>query len=100
MYMYWANALVQRHEPWTLANKEDKVSRQHINAVLYVAMECLRVCGILLQPIVPVLSDRLLTRLGIPKLNRTVADISEWKNNGFTSLGIKENLINRIKAKT
>lgn len=41
-------------------------------------METLRVCGILLQPIVPELSDMLLKKLGILKEKRMWKDIKPF----------------------
>ena len=38
---------------------------ERLRTVLHVTMESLRVCGILLQPIVPDLSGRLLDKLAV-----------------------------------
>jgi Methionyl-tRNA synthetase len=64
-------------------------------------METLRVCGILLQPIVPELSDTLLKKLGIPKENRMWKDIKpfSWEQNNLCDIAIsaeKLTLYNRI----
>lgn len=41
-----------------------------LNGVLHVTMECLRVSAILLQPIVPKLTDQLLNKLNVPNNER------------------------------
>uniref|UniRef100_T1IW11 Methionine--tRNA ligase, mitochondrial n=1 Tax=Strigamia maritima TaxID=126957 RepID=T1IW11_STRMM len=64
-----ANLFLQSQKPWEFKNDEKRLS-----TIISVAMETLRVCGILLQPIVPVLSDKLLSRLGVSNERRTWHD--------------------------
>ncbi|XP_041347778.1 methionine--tRNA ligase, mitochondrial-like [Gigantopelta aegis] len=74
-----ANALMQHHQPWQLAKSNSASSRQHLDTVVHVAMETLRRCGILLQPVTPGVSDKLLSRLGIsPDSRRLVNAKSAW----------------------
>ena len=47
---------------------------ERLRTVLHVTMESLRVCGILLQPIVPDLSGRLLDKLAVRDSERAWAD--------------------------
>ncbi|CAH8863737.1 unnamed protein product [Trichobilharzia szidati] len=54
-----ANAFITRHTPW---HEKDSLRRQYI---LSVVAEALRICGFLLQPVIPNLSLRLLNRLGV-----------------------------------
>ena len=97
--MHWANALVQTHQPWTLAKSGDAASDQHLRVVLHVAMETLRVCGILLQPMVPQLADRLLTRLGVSPGRRGLADVLRGAGEGaWHPLGEKVTLLSRIQT--
>ncbi|XP_076862025.1 methionine--tRNA ligase, mitochondrial [Brachyhypopomus gauderio] len=58
------NGFIQRHAPWKLncRNIEDKLWH---DTILHVSMECLRIFGILLQPAVPGLADKILSRLGV-----------------------------------
>ena len=72
-YFRWANVLVQDHEPWKLVKSENKEDIAHLKTVLHMALETLRVGGILLQPIVPQFSRMLLDRLGIPQEKRSIA---------------------------
>ena len=98
-HVHWANALVQTHQPWMLVKSEDTTSNQHLRVVLHVAMETLRVCGILLQPMVPQLADRLLTRLGISQHCRGVADVKNGvSENVHHPLGEKVTLLSRIQT--
>ncbi|CAH8635780.1 unnamed protein product [Schistosoma rodhaini] len=53
------NAFITRHSPWT---ERELLKRQFI---LSVVSESLRICALLLQPVIPNLSIRLLHRLGI-----------------------------------
>ena len=97
-HVHWANALVQTHQPWTLVKSGDAASNHHLRVVLHTAMETLRVCGILLQPMVPQLADRLLTRLGVSEEERRVVSIGA----GVASvhpLGDRVTLLNRIQVK-
>ncbi|KAH8873473.1 Methionine--tRNA ligase, mitochondrial [Schistosoma japonicum] len=53
------NAFITRHSPWS---EQEPLRRQ---AVISVVAESLRVCALLMYPVVPNLSHRLLNRLGI-----------------------------------
>ncbi|KAA0709238.1 Methionine--tRNA ligase, mitochondrial [Triplophysa tibetana] len=58
------NGFIQRHAPWKLDQNESK-DKQWLNTILHVSLECLRIYGILLQPVVPDLADKILSRLGV-----------------------------------
>lgn len=62
------NGFVQRHAPWKLDRKEDQ---QWLDTILHVSLECLRMYGILLQPVVPGLADKILSRLGVAPEERS-----------------------------
>ncbi|KAH7962544.1 hypothetical protein HPB52_016818 [Rhipicephalus sanguineus] len=66
------NALVQDAKPWELAKSDSGEVR--LNAVLHVALEVLRVSGIVLQPVIPVLATRILDKLQVPTGERCWAD--------------------------
>lgn len=68
------NAFIQNQKPWTLT--KDATDAPHLNTVLHIAMESLRVCGLLLQPITPNLSHQLLTKLGVPDRDRNVDSLT------------------------
>ncbi|XP_039621924.1 methionine--tRNA ligase, mitochondrial [Polypterus senegalus] len=69
------NGFVQRHAPWKL-NRNDEHDLRWLNTILHVSLECLRVFGILLQPVIPVLADRLLDRLSVESSERTWDDLA------------------------
>ena len=52
-----ANGFVQTMEPWNLKKKGET---DQLQATIAVAMEVARVVGVLLQPIVPSFSERML----------------------------------------
>ena len=64
------NDYIQKEEPWVL-KKTDPMKLEY---VLILGLESLRVSGILLQPIVPKLCDRLLDKLGVPLNKRQWCD--------------------------
>jgi len=61
-----ANLLVQEERPWLLAKEEP----ERRDWVLALVLETLRVAGLLLLPIVPTTSSRLLARLGVREEER------------------------------
>ncbi|KAG7279328.1 hypothetical protein CRUP_019024 [Coryphaenoides rupestris] len=58
------NGFVQRHALWKL-DRDDEGDSRWLDTLLHVALECLRTYGILLQPVVPEASEKLLCRLGV-----------------------------------
>lgn len=68
------NGFVQRHAPWKL-DRTDVKEQRWLDTVIHVSLECLRVYGMLLQPVVPEISDKLLRKLGVAKTERRWADI-------------------------
>ncbi|WFC96413.1 methionine--tRNA ligase [Malassezia brasiliensis] len=63
-----ANEYVQRAAPWSPATPVDGVHR-----AVHLACEALRVCGVLLQAIMPDAMDRLLNALQVAPAERTFA---------------------------
>lgn len=68
------NGYVQSEQPWLLAKSPNERDQQRLQALTYLTLECLRVCGILLQPIVPSIGKQLLDVLAIDSNERTLAD--------------------------
>ncbi|XP_072914341.1 methionine--tRNA ligase, mitochondrial [Hemitrygon akajei] len=58
------NGFFHRHVPWKLDRKITE-ERCWLETILYVTFECLRVYGILLQPVIPAIADQLLSRLAV-----------------------------------
>ncbi|XP_005090898.1 methionine--tRNA ligase, mitochondrial [Aplysia californica] len=97
-HLHWANSLVQAHAPWQLGKSVEPRDQVHLSVVLHVAMETLRVCGILLQPVIPRLAERLLTRLGVPRSERGYQDAQTKAVSGFGQLGEKVLLQKKVNA--
>ncbi|XP_037531631.1 methionine--tRNA ligase, mitochondrial [Nematolebias whitei] len=58
------NGFVQRHTPWKL-DRGDSKDQRWLDTIIHVSLECLRIYGTLLQPVVPEISNKLLNRLGV-----------------------------------
>lgn len=56
-----ANQYLAEREPWKMA----KTDLKHAGETLTVSMECVRIAGILLTPVMPTKCEALLARLGI-----------------------------------
>lgn len=69
------NGFVQRHAPWKL-NRKDVQDQQWIDTIIHVSLECLRIYGTLLQPVVPDISNKLLSRLGVQPGERSWAALN------------------------
>ncbi|KAG7518420.1 methionine-tRNA ligase, mitochondrial [Solea senegalensis] len=69
------NAFVQRHAPWKL-DREDSKDKRWLDTIIHVSFECLRIYGILLQPVVPGISNKLLSRLGVQPGERNWAALN------------------------
>ncbi|RVE67488.1 hypothetical protein OJAV_G00103530 [Oryzias javanicus] len=65
------NRFVQRHAPWRL-DRTDGKDQQWLDTIIHVSLECMRVYGTLLQPVVPDISDKLLARLGVQRNERSI----------------------------
>ncbi|CAL1263371.1 unnamed protein product [Larinioides sclopetarius] len=61
-----ANAFMQFNKPWELVKMKDEKSIETLSTMLHIVLEVLRISGILLQPVIPTLSKRLLTKLQVP----------------------------------
>lgn len=61
-----ANVYFDTAKPWELAREPDNAEAQaKLRSVIYMSLECLRVSGVLLQPVIPGLAGRLLDRMGL-----------------------------------
>ncbi|ELT98029.1 hypothetical protein CAPTEDRAFT_177027 [Capitella teleta] len=90
------NGFMQHHQPWQMA-KDPKCAAE-LAVVLHVAMESLRVAGILLQPVIPNLASELLNRLSVPANQRTFSN-AERSFPGDSPLGMDTGpLYRRLKS--
>ncbi|NXS63175.1 SYMM protein, partial [Brachypteracias leptosomus] len=58
------NSFFQRHRPWKL-DRRDPAEQLWLDTIIHVTLECLRVYGMLLQPVVPHTADKVLSRLAV-----------------------------------
>ncbi|XP_055629470.1 methionine--tRNA ligase, mitochondrial [Toxorhynchites rutilus septentrionalis] len=70
--LHAANGFFEGTTPWTLKKSEDK---PRLRTILNITMEVLRQAGIILQPIVPVMSGQLLDKLSVPRKRRLWSDL-------------------------
>ena len=64
--VHWANALLAKTEPWKLVKSSDPRDKLECDGVVRTCCDVTRRCAILLQPIVPEMSERVLRRLAVP----------------------------------
>ncbi|NXN96716.1 SYMM protein, partial [Rhinopomastus cyanomelas] len=70
-----SNSFFQRHKPWKL-NCRDPTEQLWLNTIIHVTLECLRVYGMLLQPVVPHAADKLLSRLAVGPDERSLSSLT------------------------
>ena len=61
------NVLMNDEAPWTLVKSEDPAEVARGTLVLTEVLEAVRICAVLLVPVTPRLSDRILAQLGEEK---------------------------------
>ncbi|NXD10277.1 SYMM protein, partial [Nothocercus nigrocapillus] len=69
------NGFFQRHQPWKL-DRKDPAEKLWLNTIIHVTLECLRVYGTLLQPVIPSTADKLLSRLSVEPEERSLSDLT------------------------
>ncbi|NXJ84698.1 SYMM protein, partial [Trogon melanurus] len=69
------NSFFQRHRPWKL-NRKDPAERLWLDTIIHVTLECLRVYGTLLQPVIPRAADKLLSRLAVGPEERELSGLT------------------------
>ena len=75
-----ANGYFANNEPWLLRKSirdGDDVqgnSQARLDIVVYIILECIRVAGILLQPVIPSSADLLLSHIHVDEKDRTFQD--------------------------
>ncbi|CAF0843052.1 unnamed protein product [Brachionus calyciflorus] len=89
-----ANTLVQEYKPWDLIKSQNESDLKKIKKMLFLVYESLRVTGILLQPVVPDLTNDLLERLNVEPSERfyTNANVN-FKSNDPKSIKKKESVL-------
>lgn len=69
-------------KPWEL--KKNPECQKELDVVLHLTLETLRICSIILQPIIPGLASKLLDKLQVPKECRYWQDCEKlpWRIKG------------------
>lgn len=65
--LHATNLFFETLKPWELR----KSNPEKLNVVLHVTMEVLRICSIILCPIIPNISEQILNKLNVKMNNRT-----------------------------
>ncbi|XP_059045502.1 methionine--tRNA ligase, mitochondrial [Achroia grisella] len=63
--LHLANLFFETQRPWELRKQVE--NQKKLDVVLHITMETLRICSIILQPIIPDMMCKLLDKLQIPK---------------------------------
>eukprot|EP00126_Sphaerothecum_destruens_P013474 Sdes_comp23054_c0_seq1m21391 len=63
--LYDLNKIFSDWKPWELARKSDASSSTRLDALLYVSYESIRLCALILGPIMPVKSTEILNLLNV-----------------------------------
>jgi methionyl-tRNA synthetase len=71
------NGFLQEREPWALAKRGDD-ARPELEAILYSALEGLRITAALIEPVMPTVASRLRSQLGAAGLPRDLETASRW----------------------
>ncbi|XP_009952072.1 PREDICTED: LOW QUALITY PROTEIN: methionine--tRNA ligase, mitochondrial, partial [Leptosomus discolor] len=69
------NSFFQRHRPWKL-DRKDPAEQLWLDTIIHVTLECLRVYGTLLQPVIPHAADKLLSRLAVEPEERGLSSLT------------------------
>lgn len=71
--LHLANNFFESSKPWELKNGDEDAVRK-LETIISITMESLRICGTILQPIIPDFTGKLLQRLNIPQDQRVWKD--------------------------
>lgn len=81
--LHEANRFFEISQPWVLCKQP--ASEAHLNCVVHITIEALRICGIALQPVIPKIAELLLDKLNIPNDQRF------WRNMKVQSWNVTDN---------
>ena len=91
------NKYIDETAPWVLA--KDEASKSRLNAVLYNLIECIRVLGVVLQPMMPSTSAEIIRQLNIDKSGATLESVlGEFGFFDSVKVGQASPLFSRIDA--
>ncbi|HEY3317787.1 MAG TPA: methionine--tRNA ligase [Coriobacteriia bacterium] len=81
------NRYIEEASPWNLAKSED--TRPRLDAVLYNALEAVRIAALFISPVMPRTSAEVWRRLGIADDVREVRDLAEAARWGGLEPGLR-----------
>lgn len=79
--LHAANGFYQIFRPWELRKSPEQLLK--LEAVLHLAFETLRICGIIMQPILPEMSGKLLDKMNIEETRRTWEDSKSFLHEDY-----------------
>lgn len=82
--LHLANLFFETHKPWELKKKIE--CQKELDLILHITLETLRVCAIIMQPIIPVMSSKLLDKLHISK------DCRSWQHSQCISWLMRDSI--------
>ncbi|KAH8278375.1 hypothetical protein KR018_001350 [Drosophila ironensis] len=68
--LHAANNFFESSRPWELKRGAAGCNEERLETIIAMTMDALRLCGIVLQPIIPRLATRLLDKLSVPATER------------------------------
>ena len=89
-----------RDRPWNLAKSTDSRDRDKLNIMLYTLIESIRLSSLMLSPIMPLASRKILEQIGIELKDDefNLSRMGDWGSyKGQTKLKEREILFPRIK---
>lgn len=81
--LFAANNFMEVLKPWELKKNPNETVK--LETVLHITLESLRVCGIILQPVIPELSQTILDKLSVDVRKRTWDDAKHLLNENRTN---------------
>ncbi|XP_034487769.1 methionine--tRNA ligase, mitochondrial isoform X2 [Drosophila innubila] len=79
--LHATNNFFECTKPWELKADGSSPNAPRLETIIAMTMDALRLCGIVLQPMMPQLASRLLDKLNVPGSQRTWSVLSESCNN-------------------
>ena len=73
------NKYAEQRAPWKLAKSSEPSDREKLETTLSNMAEALRIASVLLAPVMPTVSEKILSLLGQPKAERYEGNV-EWSN--------------------
>lgn len=87
------NQYMQHSSPWTLASRTDEHGRprpnyqspdlKKLDPIIYLCAESIRICAILLQPVMPGRMKHVLDLMGVDEGRRTLRDAVVGGDRGY-----------------